>query len=66
MSTTTPNLGLVKPELTDMADITAMNANWDKIDEEVTKQASKIVYGTDELTPGSSPLETGKIYLVYE
>lgn len=33
MSTTTPNLGLVKPELTDVADITAMNPNWDKIDE---------------------------------
>lgn len=32
MSKTTPNLGLVKPELTDMADITAMNSNWDKID----------------------------------
>lgn len=32
MSTTTPNLGLVKPDLTDMADITAMNSNWDKID----------------------------------
>lgn len=32
MSTTTPNLGLVKPELTDAADITAMNQNWDKID----------------------------------
>lgn len=33
MSTLTPNLGLIKPELTDAADITAMNANWDKIDE---------------------------------
>ncbi len=32
MSTLTPNLGLIKPELTDAADITAMNANWDKID----------------------------------
>lgn len=29
---TTTNLGLVKPELTDVADITAMNDNWDKID----------------------------------
>lgn len=32
MSTTTTNLGLTKPELTDVADITAMNSNWDKID----------------------------------
>ena len=30
MSTTTPNLGLVKPELADVADITTMNSNWDK------------------------------------
>lgn len=35
MSTTTTNLGLVKPELTDPADITMMNQNWDKIDEEI-------------------------------
>lgn len=32
MSTTTTNLGLIKPELTDAADITAMNPNWDKLD----------------------------------
>ena len=32
MSTTTTNYGLVKPELTDAADITAMNHNWDIID----------------------------------
>ena len=35
MSTTTTNFGLVKPELTDAADITAMNPNWDTIDEEL-------------------------------
>lgn len=29
---TTKNLGLLKPELTDPADITALNENWDKID----------------------------------
>ena len=33
MSTTTTNLGLIKPELADPADITVFNANWDKIDE---------------------------------
>lgn len=37
MSTTTTNLGLLKPELSDPADITALNANWDKIDEEIKK-----------------------------
>lgn len=66
MSTTTSNYGLYKPELTDPADITAMNKNWDQIDEELQKQATKITFGTTELTEGSSPLETGKIYLVYE
>ena len=33
MSTKTKNYGLIKPELKDAADITAMNENWDKIDE---------------------------------
>lgn len=33
MSTTTAKLGLIKPELTDPADITATNQNWDKIDD---------------------------------
>ena len=35
MSTTTPNFSLVKPQLTDTADITAMNPNWDTIDNEL-------------------------------
>ena len=35
MSKTTTNYNLIKPELTDVADITAMNPNWDKIDEEL-------------------------------
>lgn len=35
MSTTTKNYSLIKPELTDAADITAMNENWDKIDNEL-------------------------------
>ena len=33
MSTTTQKLGLTKLDFTDPADITIMNANWDKIDE---------------------------------
>ena len=35
MSTTTKNYGLVKPELTDAADITATNENWNKVDEKL-------------------------------
>ena len=51
MSTTTTNYGLVKPELTDPADITAINPNWDKIDSELkslnsaTKDITPIIYG---------------------
>ena len=32
MSKTTANLGLTKLELTDVADITLLNDNWDKLD----------------------------------
>ena len=43
MSTTTSNYGFIKAELSDSADITAYNVNWDKIDEELTKFKSKPV-----------------------
>jgi len=36
MSTTTTKLGLFKPDLSDPADITKLNPNWDKIDDELT------------------------------
>lgn len=39
MSTTTTNYKLIKPELSDAADITAMNENWDKLDAEIKKKA---------------------------
>ncbi len=42
MSTTTPNLSLIKPELTDPANITVMNENWDKIDAELKNLNEKI------------------------
>ena len=42
MSTTTTNLGLVKPEMTDAADITAMNGNWDKIDTNIQNSITHI------------------------
>ena len=35
----TKNLNLFKPDLNSVADITAMNQNWDIIDEEVAKAA---------------------------
>lgn len=42
MATTTTNYGLVKPALTDAPpDITAINPNWDKIDEELKKAVNK-------------------------
>lgn len=38
MSTKTTNYEFIKPELTDSADITATNGNWDKIDTELKKK----------------------------
>lgn len=35
MATTTSKYGFIKPQLTDAADITATNGNWDKIDTEL-------------------------------
>lgn len=42
MSKTTPNYSFIKPELSDPADITTMNANWDKIDAELKNLNDKI------------------------
>ena len=39
MSTQTTNYGLIKPQLTDTPDITAMNVNWDTIDEKLKEVA---------------------------
>lgn len=61
MSKTTTNLGLIKPELSDPADITALNENWDKIDTLLVPE-----FGTEDLTAGESALQTGKLYFVYE
>ena len=41
MSTKTTTYGLIKPELTDAADITAYNDNWDKIDDELKNASEK-------------------------
>lgn len=66
MSKTTTNFGFIKPELTDAADITATNKNWDTLDEKLKNTAPAYTYGTSDLTPGTSALETGKLYFVYE
>ena len=50
MSTTTTNYGLIKPQLTDSADITATNGNWDKIDTELKSRAT---LGSDGKVPSS-------------
>ena len=48
MSTTTTNYGLVKPELTDVADITAMNPNWDTLDKVIKDNKVEAKNYTDE------------------
>lgn len=46
MSTKTTGYGLIKPELTDAADITAYNDNWDIIDEQFLTAAEAIASHT--------------------
>lgn len=43
MSTQTTNYGLIKPQLTDAPDITAMNVNWETIDTELYGKQNKII-----------------------
>lgn len=52
MSTTTENLKLIKPELSDPANITATNKNWDKIDQFLSGVQLQITCGTAEPTGG--------------
>lgn len=74
MATKTTNYELVKIALTDAPpDITVINPNWDKIDGELhsfsnqlSSKAPAYTYGTTDLTAGTSTLETGKLYFVYE
>lgn len=47
MSTTTTNYSLVKPELTDAADITAMNENWDTLDQVIKENKDEAKNYTD-------------------
>lgn len=57
MSTTTTNYSLIKPELTDAADITAMNANWDAIDSELFKR-HRYIGQNPVTTPTDDTVET--------
>lgn len=41
MSTTTSNFGFIKPELSDAADITAFNSNWDTLDTKLKESENK-------------------------
>ena len=71
MSTTTTNLGLIKPELTDNVSITDINENMDKIDATVSENINKIVTGWIPLTgtfayhsKDSSTATNGTMYTV--
>lgn len=55
MSKSTKNYSFVKPELTDAADITATNKNWDKVDNELLAISNKI---DDEVLRLSNKMET--------
>lgn len=48
MSTTTTNYKLIKPELTDAADITAMNPNWDTLDTKLKELSDELDDNTIE------------------
>ena len=38
----------------------------DEVDDKLADKAPAYIYGTEDLTAGTSPLETGKLYFVYE
>lgn len=61
MSTTTANLGLIKPELTDPADITQLNQNWDIIDAEMIKRF-KVVTNVTTANTNLDDYKTSGIY----
>lgn len=50
MSKLTSKYAFFKPDLTDPADITAFNSNWDKIDEQLSNNAN----GIEELSVAMS------------
>lgn len=66
MSTNTSTFNLVKPSLGDPADITSMNQNWDKIDEELSNVPGRVITASSDdgvsytaTVPGVSSLYNG-------
>lgn len=66
MATTTPRIGLTKPDLTDLVDVGVLNTNFDKIDSNI---ASTKIQATKPTTANSGDLwwdsDTGTLYVYY-
>jgi len=66
VATTTPRIGLTKPDGTDLVDIAVLNTNFDKIDSNI---ASTKIQSTKPTTPNAGDLwwdsDTGTLYLYY-
>lgn len=66
MATTTPRIGLTKPDGTDLVDIAVLNTNFDKIDSNI---ASTKIQSTKPTTANAGDLwwdsDTGTLYLYY-
>lgn len=60
MSTTTEKYKLIKPELSDPANITALNPNWDTIDQALTNQTK---YVEENYLPSTGGTVTGTVVL---
>lgn len=66
MSTTTTNYGFIKPQLSDPADITATNSNWDKLDENLKNIDDKASIDTSQFyspynKPSASDVKSGTL-----
>lgn len=66
MATTTPRIGLTKPDGTDLVDIAVLNTNFDKIDSNI---ASTKIQATKPATANAGDLwwdsDTGTLYVYY-
>ena len=66
MATTTPRIGLTKPDGTDLVDVAVLNTNFDKIDSNI---ASTKIQATKPTTANAGDLwwdsNTGTLYLYY-
>jgi len=66
VATTTPRIGLTKPDLTDLVDVAVLNTNFDKIDSNI---ASTKIQATKPTTANAGDLwwdsDTGTLYVYY-